>query len=116
MIKMGHEMRWSDGVSWLRKSCLEDLVVVSLEVQDVWLDGNYALPNRQMAVGTRFHEFADQFFEVCGTVDPEEWELLFQLMISRPDEVEMWMWFDQEERRRLYKLVDAGRGDEFQPI
>lgn len=116
MIKMGYEMRWSDGVPWLRKSCLEDWSWCPWKFKHVWLDENYALPNRQMAVGTRFHEFADQFFEVCGTVDPEEWELLVPVDDLQPDEVEMWMWFVQEERRRLYKLVDAGRGDEFQPI
>lgn len=113
---MTFALRWTDGVPWLRKSCLEDWSWCPYKFKHVWIDGNEAVVNRPMAVGTRFHDFADLFFDICLGVDPDEWELLVPVDELQPDEVEMWEWFARNEMERYYELRDKDRLDEFMPI
>ncbi len=113
---MGHELRWSGDIPWLRKSCLEDYSWCPWKFKHVWIDGVVQAPNRAMVVGTRFHDFAERFFDVCESVEPEHWEDLVPVDVLMPDEVEMWTWFVENERNRLYMLMDADRLEDFHPI
>lgn len=113
---MGHELRWVNGHPMLRKSCLEDWFWCPWKFKHVWIDENYATPNRAMVVGTRFHEFAEQFFDYCGSVEVEDWVECVPVDVLQSDEVEMWTWFVENEQKRWWELVDQGREDEFQPI
>lgn len=113
---MGHELRWSGDTPWIRKSCLEDWFWCPWKFKHVWIDENYAEPNRAMVVGTRFHEFAEIFFDYCGAIAVEDWIECVPVDTLQPDEVEMWCWFVEMEQQRYWQLLDAGRIEEFQPI
>jgi CRISPR/Cas system-associated exonuclease Cas4 (RecB family) len=68
-----------------------------------------------MLMGTRFHDFADIFFEYALVVDSAKW-LEFIPKEFIPEEVAMATWFVQAEQARYKTLSEQDRLDEFLPI
>jgi len=67
------------------------------------------------ALGSRFHEFANVFFDVASEYDPRHWERLIPSSFN----VEEQRWvrnFIRFERRRWEQLKASGRLDEWYPV
>lgn len=104
-----------DGRMYIRKSMLEEFSFCPYKFKRVWVDGVEKRPNYAMLMGTRFHDFAETFFDYCLGVDPERWdEFIPQQFV--PTEASMAKWFIERERNRYYDLRDQNRIDEFIPI
>lgn len=111
----GGTLRAPDGRMYIRKSMLEEFSFCPYKFKRVWVDGLEKRPNQAMLIGTRFHDFAEKFFDYCLGVDPDRWdEFIPAQFIS--DEASMAKWFIERERDRYYELEDAKRLDEFMPI
>jgi RecB family exonuclease len=72
-------------------------------------------PNEAMLRGTRFHDFAEKFFDKCDELPPERWEEFVDETLKE-DEQEYQRWFIQKERARYEKLLDEGKEDYFIPV
>ena len=113
---MGHEVHWSeDGELYIRKSMIESFLMCPRKFYLEWLKGIQRLANMMMLQGTRFHEFAQRFFEFADSIDMNDWECMI------PDEFNdherrMALWFINYERGRLHDLILAGREDEWMPL
>lgn len=97
----------------IRKSMIEDYIMCPWKFKRIWIDGVKKVPNQDMIVGTRYHDFMQAFFE---HMVPEEYWLD---MI--PDEFieteRQWAaWTIEKERERKHFLESRGRGDEFLPV
>ena len=97
----------------IRKSMIEDYIMCPWKFKRIWIDGVKKVPNQDMIVGTRYHDFMQAFFE---HMVPEEYWLD---MI--PDEFieteRRWAaWTIEKERERKHFLESQGRGDEFPPV
>lgn len=97
----------------IRKSMIEDYIMCPWKFKRIWIDGVKKVPNQDMIVGTRYHDFMQAFFE---HMVPEEYWLD---MI--PDEFieteRQWAaWTIEKERERKHFLESQGRGDEFLPV
>lgn len=104
-----------NGILNIRKSMLEDFGFCPHRFKKVWVDGVTRKPNQVMLMGTRFHDFAQTFFEYALVVDPNRWmEFIPKEFV--PEEVSMASWFIQNERERYSALKEAGRIGEFLPI
>jgi len=71
-------------------------------------------PNEAMLRGTRFHKFAEEFFDKCDEVKPDEWESLIDTTLKE-DEQEYQRWFIRKERERYNKLLEESKEDYFIP-
>lgn len=71
-------------------------------------------PNEAMLRGTRFHKFAEEFFDKCDEIAPEDWEQMIDTTLKE-DEQEYQRWFIEQERNRYNKLLDEGNTDLFIP-
>lgn len=106
--------KWSD--ICIRKSMMEDFEFCPMRFKKTWLVDKAV--NRDayiMRVGTRFHEFAERFFNYCDVIDIDDWEIMIPVQFS-PSEVKMAQWFVAMERRRYKQYNDEGRIDEWRPI
>jgi hypothetical protein len=113
---MAHEATYSDnGVLNVRKSMLEDYGFCPLKFKRIWLDGIQRTPNQSMLMGTRFHDFAQRFFEYHCVLPPEQWERFVPKEFIL-EEADMAKWFVSNERARYLELKQQDRLDEFPPI
>ena len=104
-----------NGILNIRKSMLEDFGFCPHRFKKVWVDGIQRVPNQVMLMGTRFHDFAEKFFEYALVFDQSRWmEFIPKEFI--PEEVAMATWFIQNEQARYATLKEEGRLDEFLPI
>jgi len=71
-------------------------------------------PTEPMARGTRFHQFADTFFDKCDELPIERWEELIDTTLKQ-DEQDYQRWFIVKERERYDKLYAEGKEDLFIP-
>jgi CRISPR/Cas system-associated exonuclease Cas4 (RecB family) len=94
-----------DGKIYLRKSMIESFNFCPYQFRRVYVEGKPIDANYKMIIGTRFHEFAYWFFDVCQGVEPDCWELLIPNKFY-PYEQEMAAWFIAEERKRFHELND----------
>lgn len=101
-----HSLQYTkEGIPILRKSCLEDFSWCPRKFQIVWLEERPVEANLMMLMGTRFHDFANSFFDYWELSSPEHWEDMIPKEFV-PQEVSMARWFIQNERERYYKLED----------
>lgn len=113
---MGHEVHWSeDGELYVRKSMVESFLMCPRKFCLEWLQEIQRPANMMMLQGTRFHEFAQRFFDFADSIDMQEWECMI------PDEFndherEMAQWFINYERGRLHDLIMDGKEDEWMPL
>lgn len=70
--------------------------------------------NEAMLRGTRFHNFAEAFFDHCDECSPDEWEQFIDTTLKE-DEQEYQRWFIKKERIRYNKLLSEGKEDYFIP-
>lgn len=112
---MGAEVHFVNGKMMIRKSMIEDFSICPYKFKRVWIEHEVKKPNQVMAVGTRFHDFANQFFDFAGAVDPDEWEYFIHPDF-KPMEVDMLLWFINRERNRYYNLEAQDRLDEWMPL
>lgn len=113
---MGHEVHYSeDGEIYIRKSMVESFLLCPRAFKLSWLDGIQKVPNNMMLQGTRFHEFAQRFFEYADSIDMNEWEEMIPEEFTE-HERGMATWFINYERDRLHRLIMEGREDEWMPL
>lgn len=104
-----------DGRMYIRKSMLEEFTFCPYKFKRVWIDGVEKRPNQAMLMGTRFHDFAEKFFDYCLGITPDRWDEFIPRQFI-PEEAEMAKWFIEREQNRYYELEEAGRLNEFMPI
>lgn len=113
---MGHEVHYApNGDIYIRKSMVESFLMCPRRFMLEWLNGSEKTPTLMMLQGTRFHEFAQRFFDYADSIDMHEWEQMI------PDEFSdfekgMAEWFIGYERQRLHNLIMAGKEDEWRPL
>jgi len=112
---MGAEVHYHNGRIIIRKSMIEDFSICPYKFKKVWLDREIKHANQVMLAGTRFHDFAERFFDYALAVDPDDWEYFIHPDFV-PFEVEQLLWFINRERNRYYNLEAQGRLDEFMPV
>jgi len=106
----------------IRKSALEDYDWCPHKFKLVWVDGKKTVSNYKMEAGTRFHEFANWFFDIAGGIDVDCWEELVPSAFNC-EEQQMARWFLRTEKSRYegckgyfqpafreLKIVDEERG------
>jgi hypothetical protein len=64
-----------------------------------WLEGEGVNENYAMVVGTRFHEFAYWFFDVCQGIDPEQWIDMVPTSFTLTERDMARWWLEQEKAR-----------------
>ena len=99
-----------DGKLYLRKSMLETYSFCPYKFRVEWIEGAGVKENYVMIVGTRFHEFAYWFFDICQGVAPEQWKDLVPISFNTTER-DMALWFLDKEKERY----DAAP-DKFMPI
>jgi CRISPR/Cas system-associated exonuclease Cas4 (RecB family) len=103
---MAEELKYSpEGRLYIRKSMLETYKFCPMKFKREYLDGNRSTANYQMLVGTRFHEFAEWFFDIYQGIDPDRWHELVPDCFTPPEQ-EWARWFIQEETKRYQKDPD----------
>ncbi len=113
---MGHEAHYTpDGKIYLRKSMIEDFAWCPWRYNLVWNENIVKRPTQAMLAGTRFHEFAEKFFDYCGAISMDRWDEFIPEQFKSV-EVKMASWFIEYERKRYHKLEMQDRLDEFRPI
>lgn len=110
-----HYIKDSKGndVLLIRKSMIEDFIMCPWKFKRIWLDRVKKIPNQDMIVGTRFHDFMQAFFE---HMMPEEYWLYLIPDEFIPIEREWAIWTIEQERKRKHELDATGRQDEFLPV
>lgn len=110
-----HYLKDSSGkdVLLIRKSMIEDFIICPWKFKRIWIDGVKKVPNQDMIVGTRYHDFMEHFFT---RLMPEEYwlELIPEEFLDI--EKEWCRWTIEEERKRKHYLESQGRQDEFLPV
>lgn len=113
-IPVGELSKWGD--MCIRKSMMEDYEFCPLRFKKTWLVDEMVEKHAYiMSCGTRFHDWAEVFFDYCEGFHPSNWEYLIPKEFA-PLEVEMAEWFIDLERRRYWEYVEEGRLDEWRPI
>lgn len=87
-------------ISWWRKG---------IEGQQVWKS------NWLMKIGTRFHDWAEKFWDYCDGFPMNNWEMMIPSQFTE-HEREMATWFINLERDRYDDLKEQRRLDEFRPL
>jgi CRISPR/Cas system-associated exonuclease Cas4 (RecB family) len=72
--------------------------------------------NQKMLIGTRFHEFAERFFDYAEVIPQEHWDELIPLEHLNDEEITMYEWFVSYQRSRLTLLTKEDRVNEFIPL
>lgn len=92
---------WDDYPDYISKSRLSTYAFCPLQYRKKYIDkvipqvANYAV-----TVGSRFHNFAERFFEVAPDYPPEMWSDFIHEDFT-PNEKQMLQWFINQERERL---------------
>lgn len=104
---MPEELRYNaDGKLYIRKSMLETYKFCPMKFRKEYLLGQHNGANYMMLIGTRFHEFAEWFFDVYSGIDPDRWiELVPKAFMS--EEQEWAAWFIEQEYLRYQKDPDC---------
>lgn len=93
-------MYTSDGRLIIRKSMLETFMFCPMKFRKEYIEG---IPSTShpymMSMGTRFHEFANWFFDICDGIDPDRWIELVPNKFT-VEEREMANWFIEREYLR----------------
>lgn len=98
---MKNELRFNEnGKLFLRKSMIESYNFCPMQFRKAWIEGQGIEESYKMAVGTRFHEFAYWFFDVCGGVSPDKWTELVPSCFTETEQ-DMAAWFVEKEYERL---------------
>lgn len=101
---MGNEIKLTpDGKIYLRKSMIESFNFCPMQFRKSWIEGISQETNYKMIVGTRFHEFAYWFFDVCQAFPPEQWVELVPNVFT-PFEQDMARWWIEQEHKRYIEL------------
>lgn len=105
---MPDELKYNaDGKLYIRKSMLETFKFCPMKFRKEYLEGMQNGQNTYiMDIGTRFHEFAEWFFDVHEGIDPERWTELVPNMFT-VEEQEWARWFLHEEYMRYKKNPDC---------
>jgi hypothetical protein len=100
---------------YIRKSMLESFDFCPQSFFKQWVMKNDKEPNYKMLVGSRFHEFANTFFDYYQVVDPNHWKELIPEEFNE-EEVDMGVWFLNYQLERYAQLNLENRLNEFAPI
>jgi len=90
---------------YLRKSAIEEYDFCPYKFKLTYIDGVQKTPNYRMLVGTRFHDFAYWFFDICQGIDPARWAELTPNDYT-DEERAMCAWFIEQELARFHELND----------
>jgi hypothetical protein len=113
---MGFEAHYNkDGILLIRKSMIEDFTFCPYRFKKTWIDNIAKRPNQIMLIGTRFHDFANTFFDYCGAYPPEYWDHYVPKEFIEEEQA-MALWFINYERDRLEKLELEGKKDLWFPL
>lgn len=101
----------------IRKSMLESYSFCPMQFYWTYIQGRRAREVQHMVVGTRFHEFAQRFFDYYTAVDEtlEAWESLIPDEFNEAER-EMAEWWLGYQLQRLRDLREHGRESEWFPI
>jgi hypothetical protein len=95
-----HELRFNNnGTLFLRKSMVETYNMCPYKFKVEWIEGVGIEENYIMAIGTRFHEFAYWFFDVCQAWHPDKWCELVPSSFNDDEQDMVAWWIDQEYKR-----------------
>lgn len=95
-----------DGKLYIRKSMLETFKFCPMKFRKEYIERQQNGQNTYiMDIGTRFHEFAEWFFDIYQGIDVEQWPELVPNKFT-PTEQEWASWFIQEETTRYHKDPD----------
>lgn len=108
-----HGPHYLNDILLIRKSMIEDFIKCPWLFKRVWIDGVKKVPNQDMIVGTRYHDFMQAFFE---HMLPEEYWLKVIPDEFLPIERDWITWTIEKERERKHWLEARGRQDEFLPV
>lgn len=101
---------------YIRKSMLESFEFCPRQFYHQFVEQVDRPANQKMLIGTRFHEFAERFFDYAMVFDPDDWYDFIPYDWLNSEEVQMFEWFIRYQRRRLLELREQGRENEFCPI
>jgi hypothetical protein len=95
-----NELKYSaDGKLYIRKSMIETHSFCPRKFRIEWIEGEGIQENYTMVVGTRFHEFAYWFFDICQGIDPSQWTELVPSSFTLTER-DMARWWLEKERER----------------
>lgn len=107
----------------LRKSMMEDYFFCPHKFNKVWIESGTmgknnpdVKSNYAMKAGTRFHEFAQRFFNHCCGIPVDEWKSLIPKEFKSLREKRMANWFVELEQKRYKEHEEEGRLGEWRPI
>jgi len=100
---------------YIRKSMLESYDFCPQQFFKQWILGRSNGVNQKMLIGTRFHEWAEKFFDYAGVINPADWDQLITEEFNDEEQV-MIKWFIEYQRTRWNQLESQDRLDEFTPI
>lgn len=105
---------------YIRKSMLGDYSFCPYKFKESWLQpGHEGESNSPGSIitkkGTRFHDFAEKFWEVCELIPMDRWDELIPEQFI-PEEVEWASWWLDTERRRYNTLKEADLLDMWKPV
>jgi CRISPR/Cas system-associated exonuclease Cas4 (RecB family) len=101
---------------YIRKSMLESFEFCPRQFYHQFIELVDKPANQKMLIGTRFHEFAERFFDYAMVLDPQDWDELIPVLEFNSEEIAMAQWFLSFQRSRLTKLMKEGRENEFVPM
>lgn len=96
----------------LSKSAIEAFGYCAKSFEIKYLKKFKTPPNEVMLRGTRFHKFAEEFFDHCDEYAPEDWEQMIDTTLKE-DEQQYQRWFIEQERFRYMKLLNEGKAEEY---
>lgn len=83
---------------------IETYAFCPMQYKHVYRDGHRDDSNFAMTLGTRFHDFAQTFFDVCENIPSDWWELLIPPEFNEM-EAGMANWFLDNEKKRLHESL-----------
>lgn len=98
---------------YLRKSAIEEYEFCPYKFKLTYIDGIENVANYKMLIGTRFHDFAYWFFDVCQAIDIDNWLQLVPTSYT-DEERGMCAWFIEQELIRWHEL--GGNVELFMPV
>jgi len=113
---MGNEIKYSDdGTMYIRKSMMEEFSWCPYRFKRVWIDHIEKKPNQAMLIGTRFHNFAERFFDYCLSFPLDTWPRMYPSWFTDLER-DFAQWFIRYEMSRYRKLESLGELAEFLPV
>lgn len=97
-------LEWDDCGHFISKSRISSYRFCPQQFKKNYIDGIRGNGNYSTTTGTRFHEFAEKFFDYAHIVPREKWEEVFIHPCFCPYEVRMLEFFIEYERERLALL------------